>query len=393
MAHPWTETHPFIEFAFRADRIGPRLWTLLGQAVSTSQHIAWAPLLPDTSSQMMTTWLVRGAQATTAIEGNTLTEAQVRSVLQGRNDLPDSRSYQADEVRNVLAAMNRLASGGASHEVTVDIIHELNEQVLRGLETRPGVFPGRIRDGGVAAGVYVAPDYHEVPDLLRRYVEWVNGPYRLPDIGVPKLAEVILRAVLAHVLFAWIHPYGDGNGRTARLIEQCILLGGGVPTVSAHLLNNHYNQTRDRYYDKLNEARLVRDPLVFAEYAVQGLVDGLQEQIAFVQSQQFQTMWARLVMLAIDGASIAKARQRALAIDLGQQAEAVSKAAIPRLSVEMAGHYAGKTPKTVTRDLNALVASGLVVERVPGRYEANRATVYGLLPPRFVHPGRGGNDR
>ena len=54
----------------------------------------------------------------------------------------------------------------------------------------------------------------------------------------------IVRAVLAHLYFVWIHPFGDGNGRTARLIEFAILVRAGVPAPCAHLLSNHYNATR-----------------------------------------------------------------------------------------------------------------------------------------------------
>lgn len=54
----------------------------------------------------------------------------------------------------------------------------------------------------------------------------------------------IFKAVVAHLYLAWIHPVGDGNGRTARLVEFQILLSSGVPSPAAHLLSNHYNQTR-----------------------------------------------------------------------------------------------------------------------------------------------------
>jgi hypothetical protein len=54
----------------------------------------------------------------------------------------------------------------------------------------------------------------------------------------------LIAAVVAHVYFEWIHPFGDGNGRTGRLIELKLLLEAGVPQPAAHLLSNHYNATR-----------------------------------------------------------------------------------------------------------------------------------------------------
>lgn len=44
---------------------------------------------------------------------------------------------------------------------------------------------------------------------------------------------------------------GDGNGRTARLMEFQLLLEGGLPTAACHLLSNYYNRTRSRYYTVL----------------------------------------------------------------------------------------------------------------------------------------------
>ena len=51
----------------------------------------------------------------------------------------------------------------------------------------------------------------------------------------------IIKAIVAHLYIAWIHPFGDGNGRTARLLELQILLNSNIPTPAAHLLSNHYN--------------------------------------------------------------------------------------------------------------------------------------------------------
>ena len=76
-------------------------------------------------------------------------------------------------------------------------------------------------------------------------------------LAAPKWLEPvmpILSAILAHLYLAWIHPFGDGNGRSARLLEFGVLLTGRVPTVAAHLLANFYNDTRSEYYRQLRIA-------------------------------------------------------------------------------------------------------------------------------------------
>lgn len=383
MPSHWTETHPFISFVQLADKATPRLWTLLGEAASKLSHIAGAPLLPETAKQMLLASLIKGAHSTTAIEGNTLSEEQVGAIQKGTAEIPDSRAYQADEVKNVLSAMNELMQGGAKKNITSDLLQTFNFQILNGLKLEEGVVPGRYRMGGVSAGKYLAPNHVYVQELMGEFINWVNLPYNLKEAGIDEPIEHMLRAVLAHILFVWIHPFGDGNGRTARLIEQNMLLAYGAPVVCGHLLSNHYNLTRQRYYEALDESRFKRDPFIFAEYAIEGLVDGLQQQIEYVQSQQFETLWARLVREQIGGSTVAKLRQQALALELGNLLEGASKSEVSRLTIELAAQYAGKTTKTISRDLNALVDYRLVVQHPDGRFHANRQMVFVLISPRL----------
>jgi Fic family protein len=95
----------------------------------------------------------------------------------------------------------------------------------------------------------------------------------------------ILKAVVAHLYLAWIHPFGDGNGRTARLVEFQILLSSGVPSPAAHLLSNHYNQTRSEYYRQLDRASKSGGELApFIEYGARGFVAGLPLPLGSAQA-------------------------------------------------------------------------------------------------------------
>ncbi len=68
------------------------------------------------------------------------------------------------------------------------------------------------------------------------------------------LVVVYKSASLAHLYLAWIRPFGDGNGRTARLCEYLVLVTSGAPTSAAHLISNHCNKTRNEYYRQLQFA-------------------------------------------------------------------------------------------------------------------------------------------
>jgi Fic family protein len=73
----------------------------------------------------------------------------------------------------------------------------------------------------------------------------------------------------------FIHPFGDGNGRTGRLIEFYILLRSGAPIITSHILSNFYNETRPEYYRQFENARKKKDLTEFLQYAVLGYRDGL----------------------------------------------------------------------------------------------------------------------
>ena len=71
----------------------------LGEARSKCEHLAGTPLQPDVARELYKVTLIKGAQATTAIEGNTLTVDQVAGIYEGSFEAPSSRRYQEIEVR------------------------------------------------------------------------------------------------------------------------------------------------------------------------------------------------------------------------------------------------------------------------------------------------------
>ena len=198
-----------------------------------------------------------------------------------------------------------------------------------------------------------------------------------------ELVNAIIKAILAHLYVAWIHPFGNGNGRTARLIELHLLMSAGMPSPAAHLLSNHYNDTRAEYYRQLDQAsKSGGDSLPFLRYAVRGLVDGLRAQLALVWEQQWDVTWVNYVHeLFQNKSSGSDVRQRHLALDLGARDDWVNVSEIAELTPRLAKAYANKTPKTVQRDLNVL-ASMRLIEREPRRVRARRELIFAFLPLR-----------
>ena len=77
-------THPWISFRCDLGRAGVDLWLSLGEAASKCEHISRVPLRPATAQALHRLYLAKGAAATTAIEGNTLSEEEVLKAVEGR---------------------------------------------------------------------------------------------------------------------------------------------------------------------------------------------------------------------------------------------------------------------------------------------------------------------
>jgi Fic family protein len=387
----YERTHRWINFkATDVNDVQPQHWMMLGEARSKCEHLAGAPLKPDVALKMYGVTLVKGALATTAIEGNTLSEDQVRGIFDGSYKAPPSRQYQEQEVRNVLDALDNLHNrivAGEDIPITPELICDFNRLVLEGTHYREGVVPGVIRTESVVVGNYRAAPAEDCAYLLERLADWLNGPIFMNEDPEIQFALSLARAVYAHLYIAWIHPFGDGNGRTARLLEFLILARGGtVPIPAAHLLSDHYNLTRDRYYDELaRSSKPGQNTLGFLAYAIEGFIDGIREVIEMVRAQQLAVAWVNYVheRFLTQPNSHASARQRTLvlAMPMGQW---VKRDDLEGLTPKLAKLYAVAGPRTLSRDLNTLKQLGLI-QQTAQRYLARSKVVEAFLPPKAAN--------
>jgi cell filamentation protein, protein adenylyltransferase len=378
-------THPRLSFApIDLNRSPARLWMLLGEARSKIEHLGGVPLRPEAQFRMQRLYLAKGAWATTAIEGNTLSEEQVRARIEGDLRLPASQEYLGQEIDNVVVAFNLIKDDlviGGYRPFTLSRLQGFNRLVLNNLELEPDVQPGEFRTRSVAVGPYRAAPAQDVMYLLDRLFEWLESAFQPPaDDPDMALATQIVKAIVAHVYFEWIHPFGDGNGRTGRLIEFEILLAAGVPFPAAHLLSNHYNATRSEYYRQLNlTSRSGGDLISFLVYAVEGFVDGLRVTIHQVQTEQMDVMWENQVHQVLPGSSPTQERRRAVVLAMSRIDAPVTRQQLATFAPEVAAAYLGKGSKTVTRDLNELRRLGLVRSEAGG-YVAAKEQMRAFLP-------------
>ena len=359
----YQNTHPWITFELDLRHVSPSFWMLLGEACSKCEYIAGIPLAPQTSELLHQVSLERGARATTAIEGNTLSEEEVSRLARGELRLPPSKEYLGREVQNILDACNEMLntlSGGYDLPMDLEHLRRLNAQVLKGLPLGDDVIPGEIRTHEVGVARYRGAPAKDCEHLLGRLCSWLND--MSIDLGHSALALPIIKSIVADLYLAWIHPFGDGNGRTARLVEFQTLISSGIPSPAAHLLSNHYNETRSEYYRTLDRSSRVPNGVIeFLTYALQGFVDGLTEQLTVIRRQILRDTWTNYVHTQFhDRKGFANTRRRNLVLDLSEVDGPVPPRDIRTLTPRLAEAYLNKTSKTITRDINVLKTMGLV---------------------------------
>ena len=379
----YTKTHPWLTFSVDLRRAPVTLWAGLGECQSKCEHIAGVPLRPETAQRLYRLYLAKGVLATTAIEGNTLSEEEVLQHLEGKLELPPSRSYLKQEIGNILSGCNSILEDIKSERLLAlnsERAGELNRIVLEKLTLEDGVVPGTIRRHEVGVARYKGAPAEDCDYLLNRLCEWLNGEDFQPQEGM-RVGTAILKAVVAHLYLAWIHPFGDGNGRTARLIEFQILISSGVPAPATHLLSNHYNQTRTEYYRLLDQSsRSENGAIQFITYAVQGLLDGLRSQLDHIRRQHWNVAWENFVHGSFRGKTTqSKDRRKQLVLDLSEHSDPVPFSRLPEISPRVAATYAGKTRRTLTRDVNALSKMGLVEKGKTG-VRARKEIILAFLP-------------
>ena len=386
------KTHPWINFQLDLRRVDYTLWLQLGEVQAKCEQVSGIPLLPDVKEHLLEVFLAKGASATTAIEGNTLSEEEALKLIKGELVLPPSRKFLGQEIRNIVNACNKIADGVLSGDLgktSVQGIKELNGLVLHDLPLNEGVVPDVIRRHDVGVGRYRGAPHQDCEYLLRELCRWLNSESFLPDEN-RRIAFGSLKAIIAHLYVAWIHPFGDGNGRTARLVEFQLLLSCGVPAVAAHLLSIHYNMTRAEYYRQLDTSGSSRgDTFPFIKYALQGLIEGLNEQILTIEKHQLKVLWKSYVHETFrNKVSVTDIRRRQLVVDLTEAPEPVPIVHLRYISPRIAEAYAGKTDRTIRRDVNALAKMALIRRSDKG-VEINRERMTAFHSPVLAR-GRSG---
>lgn len=176
--------------------------------------------------------------ASTAIEGNPLTDAEVQEALGSGTVGPGGAPVR--EILNYNEGMNIAARAAQrpGFEWSEDIIQQIDATVTAGLAVDTH---GAYRTEDVRAGIFQGPHHLLVPRLMQELVGWLRSAELSP----------LIRSALVHLNLIAIHPFGDGNGRTARILSSLELMRAGVHAPELITIETYIRAHREEYIDAL----------------------------------------------------------------------------------------------------------------------------------------------
>ncbi len=237
------------------------------------------PILPELSSSLEQELIRKSIFGTAAIEGNPLTEEKVGEIISESERTANRRNPEI-EITNLKKAYDFIKSITGTEqrfELEEDLIRDAHTLITINAEyelNNPGQYRNhKVQVGNrMHGGIHTPPKcLEDVQNLMKEYVKWMNSDEML-EFAAP------IRAAFAHYYLGLIHPFGDGNGRTARLIEALILQASGIKYVPV-MLSNYYYRNIDDYFQAFSNSIRSKDHDVtpFVEFVLDGCIESLRE--------------------------------------------------------------------------------------------------------------------
>ncbi len=210
------------------------------------------------------------------IEGNNTTIAEyIETKLEQRQNV----SSGIVEIQNIEKAMEFVEAHVNEHPINRSFVSEMHKMIVDGLATPPD------GEGDHTPGAYrtvnlkIHKSTHQPPDFLRveEYMSELLDFVQRKDS--PKYD--LLKAAIAHHRFVWIHPFGNGNGRTVRLFTYAMLVKTGFNVNVGRIINPTavFCSNRNDYYNNLSLADAGTDAgiLAWSEYVLKGLKEEIEK--------------------------------------------------------------------------------------------------------------------
>ncbi|MDO8445468.1 MAG: Fic family protein [Deltaproteobacteria bacterium] len=288
--------------------------------------------------------LILESHHSTHIEGTTLSLEQSKEILEGIK-LKGINLDDEKELLNYKEAMDFISRYlGKDDPITEGVIRELHKLTVkdvRGEKADPGNYrkiQNYVANSQTREIIYTPPAPLEVPHLMQEFADWLN---EVEDLSPPLIAGI------AQFQFVHIHPFIDGNGRTARLLSTLILYKTGYDFKRLFSISEYYDKDRPSYYKAIQSVRNNdMDMTSWIEY----FVTGLQSQMAEIQQKGEQLIKQDV------------APQKIKVVGLNDRQEEAIKYLLRNRTISV-NEYQSVTScirRTAQRDLENLVGKGIV---------------------------------
>lgn len=247
-----------------------------GEILNVNRFIFDCPSFPDANKGLVRDELVAGIGSTLAIEGVMLGKEEIEGALE-KPAMPHEDAIRAQEqhAKNARGVYDYIreeisrAGGQFSYsEESVLNIHRMFTQNTDCICNAPGVYRNAQAQFGYPRRISLCETYADVYQVMKHYVKWLNSK------GSGLLtSNAVAKAIMAHYYIGEIHPFGDGNGRTARAIEAMVLLQRGLNPYCFWSLANFWNRNRSEYIARLGTIRDTCDPFGFILWGAKGYLE------------------------------------------------------------------------------------------------------------------------
>ncbi len=331
---------------------------------SVDQFITDSPSYPGSTDKIIRGEMVAAIGATLAIEGTILDHDEIEESLEKAtlNEQLTRRAQEAENSKNVYEFIIDLVRNNKNEfrctEAMVKQIHKYFTENLNYLSNTPGQYRGNfIPTFGHPRRKSLCRTNAEVETAMSKFIEWLNTP------GKGLLSSLtVAKAIMAHYYLAEIHPFADGNGRTARALEALLLYVNGMNDYCFWSLANFWSTHRDQYILQLGNIRRTCNPWDFLIWGIKGYLGEIKRIKSLILRKLKQLMFMDYVkyLLASKRDKNIKISQRV--VDFLQLLVTAGRVPLEGFmtSAPIAALYSNSSAATRSRDFKKMNQLGLV---------------------------------
>lgn len=266
-----------------------KIVNLLTKISTARELIVNSPLIPKWEVTIRRQAIIQSAHSSTSIEGNMLSLEQVSELAIGRAIMASRKDKQ--EVLNYLYTLENLAKLTDNNKITEQNILNIHKMLTKNTLENP-------TDSGIYRKIYVVvanritkeiifrpPPNENVPALMQNLVTWMNSTQA-------KELDPVIEAGITHYELVRIHPFVDGNGRTARVLASLIFFLRDFDIKQFFCLDDYYDSDRPSYYKALkNVNQKTLDLTNWLEYFAEGVnisINTVKERVIKLSSERLR---------------------------------------------------------------------------------------------------------